>query len=100
MVDGAYFHPAPTIPEDTSKTPEVVKIDTTLAPESTSTTTAQTKAAKSRAIVVLTDIFGLPLQNCKIIADALSERVGCDVWVPDLFEGAYTPIHTSHPRKV
>ena len=44
---------------------------------------------KSRAIVVFTDIFGLPLVNCKIIADELSKRVGCDVWVPDLFDGAW-----------
>lgn len=59
MVDGAYFSPAP---EDAKTT--------------------------ARAIVVFTDIFGLPLQNCKIIADALAARVGCDVWVPDLFNGA------------
>lgn len=59
MVDGSYFSPAP---EDLK--------------------------TKARAIVVFTDIFGLPLQNCKIIADALAARVGCDVWVPDLFNGA------------
>ena len=40
-----------------------------------------------RAIVYLTDIFGLPLKNSKIIADELSKRVGCDVWIPDLFAG-------------
>ncbi|KZV76146.1 dienelactone hydrolase endo-1-3,1,4-beta-D-glucanase [Peniophora sp. CONT] len=40
-----------------------------------------------RAIVLLSDIFGLPLKNCKIMADQLSERVGVDVWVPDLFDG-------------
>ncbi|KAF7797452.1 hypothetical protein EIP86_008649 [Pleurotus ostreatoroseus] len=93
MVAGAYFHPATTISEDIPKTSEVDELDSTPAPGSTSTTTAQTKTARSRAIVVLTDIFGLPLQNCKIIADALSERVGCDVWVPDLFEGSppFTP---------
>ncbi|THG92998.1 hypothetical protein EW026_g8106 [Hermanssonia centrifuga] len=58
MVNGAYLHPAP-----------------------------QGSITKSRAIVIFTDIFGLPLKNCKLIADALSSRVGCDVWVPDLFEG-------------
>lgn len=42
----------------------------------------------SRVIVLLTDIFGLPLVNCKIIADNLSKRLACDVWVPDLFNGA------------
>lgn len=44
-------------------------------------------ADKTRAIIFLTDIFGLPLVNCKIMADRFAEEVGCDVWVPDLFEG-------------
>jgi len=43
--------------------------------------------SKTRAVVLLTDIFGLPLVNCKIIADEISKRVDCDVWVPDLFDG-------------
>lgn len=43
----------------------------------------------SKAIVLLTDIFGLPLKNCRIMADELSQKVGCDVWVPDLFAGAF-----------
>jgi len=41
----------------------------------------------TRAVVLLTDIFGLPLKNCKITADRLSERLGCDVWIPDVFDG-------------
>lgn len=41
----------------------------------------------SRAVVLLTDIFGLPLKNSKILADKISTRLGCDVWVPDLFNG-------------
>jgi carboxymethylenebutenolidase len=57
---GAYFHPAPAN-----------------AAEGSSTT----------AIVLLTDIFGLPLVNSKIIADKLSNETGYDVWVPDLFAG-------------
>ncbi|KAJ7175820.1 dienelactone hydrolase [Mycena filopes] len=40
-----------------------------------------------RAVVLLTDIFGLPLKNSKILADSFAERLGCDVWVPDLFNG-------------
>ena len=44
--------------------------------------------ASSNAIVLLTDIFGLGLINSKLLADELAKRVGCDVWVPDLFEGA------------
>ncbi|TFK34078.1 dienelactone hydrolase endo-1,3,1,4-beta-D-glucanase [Crucibulum laeve] len=33
------------------------------------------------------DAFGLPLKNSKILADNLSHRLLCDVWVPDLFDG-------------
>lgn len=40
-----------------------------------------------RAILLLTDGFGLELKNCKILADRLSSRLGCDVWVPDYFKG-------------
>ncbi|KAG6918345.1 hypothetical protein DXG01_014994 [Tephrocybe rancida] len=40
-----------------------------------------------RSIVLLTDVFGLPLKNCKIIADHFSKELDCDVWVPDYFAG-------------
>lgn len=40
-----------------------------------------------RAIILLTDVFGLPLKNCKIIADHLARELGWDVWVPDIFAG-------------
>ena len=59
MVGKAYFTPAP------------------------SDATQQTKA-----IVLLTDIFGLPPPNPRIVADHLAEQVGVDVWVPDSFDGA------------
>ena len=52
------------------------------------------EGAPTRAIVLLTDIFGLPLKNSKLIADELSQKVGCDVWVPDLFAGA---LPTNYP---
>ncbi|KAN0123351.1 dienelactone hydrolase endo-1-3,1,4-beta-D-glucanase [Russula decolorans] len=42
---------------------------------------------RTKAIVLLTDIFGLPLPNPRIVADQLAEQVGVDVWVPDLFNG-------------
>lgn len=45
------------------------------------------EGGQKKAIVLLTDIFGLPLVNCKILADAFNERVGVDVYVPDLFQG-------------
>jgi carboxymethylenebutenolidase len=43
---------------------------------------------RTKAIVLLTDIFGLPLPNPRIIADHLADQVGVDVWVPDYFNGA------------
>jgi len=46
---------------------------------------------KDKAVVVLTDIFGLSISNPKIIADTIAERSGFDVWVPDLFNGALSP---------
>ncbi|KAJ8087725.1 hypothetical protein PM082_006562 [Marasmius tenuissimus] len=57
-IEGAYLSPAPEDSEDSEK-----------------------------AVVLLTDIFGLPLNNPKVIADSLAKRLGCDVWVPDLFAG-------------
>ncbi|CAK5270616.1 unnamed protein product [Mycena citricolor] len=61
-----------------------------------------TRGANKRAIVLLTDIFGLPLKNCKILADEFAKRLGCDVWVPDIFAGKpfLTPDDMKHfPRK-
>ena len=43
---------------------------------------------RSKAIVLLTDIFGLALSNPRIVADNLAEQTGLDVWVPDFFKGA------------
>ncbi|CAA7266069.1 unnamed protein product [Cyclocybe aegerita] len=40
-----------------------------------------------RAILLFTDGFGLPLNNCKLIADNLAKRLECDVWIPDYFNG-------------
>lgn len=45
-------------------------------------------SGSKRAILLLTDVFGLPLKNCKIIADNFAKRLNCDVWVPDMFHGA------------
>jgi len=47
-----------------------------------------------RAVVYLTDIFGLPLKNSKLMADELAQKLSCDVWVPDLFDGK--PIVTAN----
>ena len=67
MRDGAYFTPGP--------------VASTSDPESGST--------DKKSIVLLTDIFGLALVNCKIVADRLAEGVGCDVWIPDQFGGEH-----------
>ena len=40
-----------------------------------------------KAVVFLTDVFGLPLGNPKIMADEINARVHVDVYVPDMFEG-------------
>lgn len=49
--------------------------------------TKPSDGGEKKAIVLLTDIFGLPLVNNKLLADAFNERVGVDVYVPDLFVG-------------
>ncbi|KAJ7109695.1 Alpha/Beta hydrolase protein [Mycena crocata] len=41
----------------------------------------------TRAIILLTDAFGLPLKNSKILADSYAQHLACDVWVPDFFAG-------------
>ncbi|KAH0581390.1 Protein AIM2 [Termitomyces sp. J132] len=40
-----------------------------------------------RAVILLTDVFGLPLNNCKIIADHFAKELDCDVWTVDYFAG-------------
>lgn len=44
-------------------------------------------ATSKRTVLLLTDAFGLPLKNCKIMADDLAKRLECDVWIPDYFAG-------------
>lgn len=41
----------------------------------------------SRAIILLTDIFGLALVNSKLLADHFSKCLSADVWIPDMFDG-------------
>jgi dienelactone hydrolase len=48
----------------------------------------------TKAIVLLTDVFGLPMPNPRIVADHFAEHVGVDVWVPDLFNGK-PPFHVN-----
>ena len=44
-------------------------------------------STSKRAVLLLTDAYGLPLKNCKIMADYLAKRLECDVWIPDYFAG-------------
>lgn len=69
MVDGAYLRAAPTVEG------------------------AADAGTPKRAVVLLTDIFGLPLKNSKLVADEIARRVGCDVWVPDLFAPGACKLH-------
>ena len=66
---GAYFAPAPE-PQTEDAGPS-----------------AESESRKKSTVLLLTDAFGLPLKNCKIMADELAKRLGCDVWVPDYFNG-------------
>lgn len=52
-----------------------------------STTDAEDVKASRKAIVILPDVFGLGINNPKLIADMLNDKVGCDVYVPDTFVG-------------
>ncbi|KAJ8696640.1 hypothetical protein PTI98_006491 [Pleurotus ostreatus] len=70
---GAYYSPAPK--------PNAIRGEESNAPHSDS------PLNNDSAVVLLTDGFGLPLKNCKIIADTLATRLGCDVWVPDILGG-------------
>lgn len=67
QADGAYFHPRPA--------------DATAPPTS--------------AVLLLTDVFGLNLNNPKVMADEMSKTVGVDVYVPVSSSSAFTERRTS-----
>lgn len=52
-----------------------------------STESATVGGNEKKAIVLLTDSFGLALKNPKILADDFAKRFKCEVFVPDLFNG-------------
>ncbi|KAF8187740.1 dienelactone hydrolase endo-1,3,1,4-beta-D-glucanase [Pholiota molesta] len=56
---GAYFAPAPELGGEPSKF----------------------------TVLLLTDAFGMDVKNCKFMADELASKLGCDVWIPDYFNG-------------
>ncbi|TKA52087.1 hypothetical protein B0A53_04747 [Rhodotorula sp. CCFEE 5036] len=45
-----------------------------------------------KAIVLGTDLFGLGVPNCKIVADWFADNTGLPVFVPDLLEGDTRPL--------
>ncbi|KAF7365250.1 DLH domain-containing protein [Mycena venus] len=44
-------------------------------------------SGSKRAVIFLTDVFGLKLKNSKILADQFAQHLKCDVWIPDVFAG-------------
>ncbi|KZO96044.1 alpha/beta-hydrolase [Calocera viscosa TUFC12733] len=40
-----------------------------------------------KAVVIFTDVLGLPLGNSQIIADGFAKQLGLPVYVPDMFNG-------------
>lgn len=58
-----------------------------IGPYSTYVAKSGDATQSSKAIVSMTDVFGLALKNSKIIADMLAEKTGYTVYVPDLFDG-------------
>ncbi|KAJ7342470.1 hypothetical protein DFH08DRAFT_782889 [Mycena albidolilacea] len=68
-IDGAYFAPGPS----------------------------DANSGSHRAIILLTDGFGLNLKNPKILADQFALHLACDVWVPDFFAG-HPPITESQMK--
>jgi carboxymethylenebutenolidase len=64
LPDGTYFVPSPSTLESTGSTNSMC-----------------------RAVIFLMDAFGLPLKNNRILADEIGRRLGCDVYVPDIFAG-------------
>ena len=83
MVGDAYLHEGKPL---TTDSPDESGAAAT-SNEGEATTSSGQDASKTRAVVLLTDIFGLPLVNAKLNADEMSRRLGCDVWVPDYFAG-------------
>ncbi|KAH7888332.1 hypothetical protein F5I97DRAFT_1827810 [Phlebopus sp. FC_14] len=39
-------------------------------------------------VVLLSDVFGLPFVDLTILADKRASDLGCDVWIPGLFDGS------------
>ncbi|KAL8277762.1 hypothetical protein RQP46_009884 [Phenoliferia psychrophenolica] len=45
-----------------------------------------------RAIVICTDLFGLGIDNTKLVADSIAGQSGFTVYVPDVLQGDYPPM--------
>ncbi len=76
---GAYFAPAPELQTEDAGT------------------NSERESYNKATVLLLTDAFGLPLKNCKLRADELAKRLGCDVWVPDYFNGKSFDVYSLSP---
>lgn len=70
-----------------------------IGPYSTYVAKSGDAAQAGKAIVSLTDVFGLALKNSKIIADMVAEKTGVTVYVPDVCSLSLNGgIQTTNPR--
>ncbi|GAA5889277.1 hypothetical protein JCM6882_000693 [Rhodosporidiobolus microsporus] len=53
---------------------------------------------KSKGILVGPDLFGLAINNPKILADWFADKTGLDCFVPDYFEGDRLDVSTMKPQ--
>jgi hypothetical protein len=78
LPDSSYFSPAlnSTVPHVHSQLR--FRLDTVFQAENS-----------KKAVIILPDIFGLGINNPKILADEFAEKLGVDVYVPDMFAGSH-----------
>ncbi|KAJ6512242.1 hypothetical protein C8R47DRAFT_1292436 [Mycena vitilis] len=50
------------------------------------------EASVNRAIILLTDVYGLPLKNSKLLADNFARHPKCDVWIPTFSQVCHPPV--------
>ncbi|KAG8903313.1 hypothetical protein FRB99_003445 [Tulasnella sp. 403] len=82
-------NPTGAVEDNSSDDGEMVTIDPSHPPAyfAAARSSDGSSQAGKPAVVILTDIYGLPINNPKINADAFRDKLGVDVYVPDMFEG-------------
>ncbi|WVW86775.1 hypothetical protein I302_108829 [Kwoniella bestiolae CBS 10118] len=68
-------------------------------------TTKKKKRKEEVAVVMFSDIFGLQINNCKILADIYADQLDVHVFVPDYIpypppESAFTNVAESYPEEL